>query len=385
MVAPAGFQAAGVAAGIKPEGDLDLALVAAASPTAAAAVFTVNSAAAPPVRLSREHLGAGVGIRTVVLNSGCANAATGPAGDAAALATAVRTASALGCAVEQVMVGSTGPIGTQLPLDRVLTGVDAASTSLSGRISAGTTAAEAILTTDTKAKEVVVGGAGFTVGGMAKGSGMVRPDMATMLAVLTTDAVVEAAGLELALRRAVDASFHGLNIDGCPSTNDMVAVLASGASGTTPGSNELASALSAACRRLAELMAEDAEGASRVVTIRVEGAATDTEARVAGRAIADSTLVRASFYGGDPNWGRLVAALGSSEVPFDPMALDIAYEGVQVACEGTAATFDADTLATQLAAGDYTVSIDLGTGPGSATVWTTDLTPEYVTFNAGPS
>lgn len=382
MVAPAGFQAAGVAAGIKPHSDLDLALVAAAEPAAAAAVFTVNSAAAAPIQLSRQHLAAGVGVRAVILNSGCANAATGPAGDAATFATAVRTASALGCGVEQVLVASTGPIGTKLPLERVLTGVDTASVSLSGHASAGTAAAAAILTTDTTTKEVVVGGDGFRVGGMAKGAGMVRPDMATMLAVLTTDAAVEATELDAALRQAVDGSFHGLNLDGCPSTNDMVVAIASGASGRVPAGGELALALTNACRELARLMAEDAEGASRVVTIQVDGAASDTEARLAGRAVADSALVRSAFYGGDPNWGRIVASLGSSRVPFDPLALDIAYEGIQVARAGTAVPFDAATLVARMAAGDFTVSIAVGPGPGSATVLTTDLTPEYVIFNA---
>lgn len=321
----------------------------------------------------------------MVINSGCANAATGPSGEAAAVATAVRVATAIDCEPEQVVVGSTGQIGTKLPLDRVLSGIDAAAAALSGDSEAGRAAAEAIMTTDTVPKEVVVLGDGFAVGGMAKGAGMVRPDMATMLVVLTTDAVVSDAELDAALRPAVDISFHGLNIDGCPSTNDMVVAMASGASGRRPNPSQLAAAFGAACAQLARLLAADAEGASRVVSIDVRGAATDAAARFAGRTIADSALVRASFYGGDPNWGRVVGALGAGPIDFDPAFVNVAYGGVPVARKGEAIGFDEFDLAARLGSGDFTVRISLGDGPGSATVLTTDLTPEYVRFNAEPS
>jgi glutamate N-acetyltransferase/amino-acid N-acetyltransferase len=384
VVAPRGFRAAGVTAGLKPDGALDLALVAAEEMTGVAALFTTNQAAAAPVRLSRRHL-AIARSRAVVINSGCANAATGPAGEAAAVATAVRAATALGCEPEEIIIGSTGLIGTKLPLERVLNGVDTAAASLSAATANGLAAAEAIMTTDTVAKEVVVAGEGFLVGGMAKGAGMVRPDMATMLVVLTTDAAVSDTDLDAALRPAVDGSFHGLNIDGCPSTNDMVVALASGASGNRPDPDQLAAAFVQACNQLARLLAADAEGASRVVSIEVRGARTDDAARTAGRALADSALVRASFYGGDPNWGRVVGALGAGPIEFDPLLVDVAYAGVLVARNGEAMEVDAAALAEDLAAGDFTVSISLGDGPGSATVLTTDLTPDYVRFNAEPS
>jgi len=385
VVAPIGFLAAGVAAGIKPRAALDLAIVKAESVTGAAAMFTVNRAAAAPVRLSRRHLASSSGIRAIVINSGCANAATGPAGEAAAVATAVRGASALACAPEQVIVGSTGQIGTRLPLDRVLAGIDEATTQLSADGPAGRAAAEAIMTTDTHPKEVVVSRDHFTIGGMAKGAGMVRPDMATMLVVLTTDAVVNDEELDTALRPAVDQAFHGLNIDGCTSTNDMVVALASGAAGHRPESNDLAEAVAEACGSLAGLLAADAEGASRVISIVVSGAATDDAARVAGRGIADSVLVRASFYGGDPNWGRIVGALGGSPVEFEPREVNVSYDGVQVAGNGEALAVEVPDLGDRLAAGDFTVNVEMGDGPGSATVLTTDLTPEYVRFNAEPS
>ncbi len=384
MVAPRGFRAAGIAAGLKPDGALDLALVAAEEMTGVAALFTTNQAAAAPVRLSRRHL-AIARSRAVVINSGCANAATGSAGEAAAVATAVRAATALGCEPEEIIIGSTGLIGTKLPLERMLNGVDTAAASLSTATASGLAAAEAIMTTDTVPKEVVVAGEGFLVGGMAKGAGMVRPDMATMLVVLTTDAAVSDTDLDAALRPAVDSSFHGLNIDGCPSTNDMVVALASGASGNRPDPDQLAAAFEQACSQLARLLAADAEGASRVVSIEVRGARTDDAARSAGRALADSALVRASFYGGDPNWGRVVGALGAGPIELDPLLVDVAYAGELVARNGEAMEFDAAALAEDLAAGDFTVSISLGDGPGSATVLTTDLTPDYVRFNAEPS
>ena len=378
VTAPKGFTAAGVIAGIKDDGSLDLALVATDGPAVAAGVFTKNLAAAAPVMLSRNHLAQGPTLRAVVINSGCANAATGPAGDAAAAAMVGEVAGLLGCAPADVLVCSTGPIGPQLPSPAVSAGIAAAVEGLDA--ASGHDAAHAILTTDTVPKEVVVDGRGFTVGGMAKGAGMVRPDMATMLAVLTTDAEAEPEALDEALRIAVDHSFHSLNIDGCPSTNDSVIVAASGRSGVRPDPLDLAAALTTASESLAAQLAADAEGASRVVTLSVSGAADNDTARDLARAVADSALVRASFYGGDPNWGRIVGALGASGIESDPRTIRIAFAGVVVADDGIGVGVDEDEVAVALV-GDFEVEITVGGGRGRARVLTTDLTPEYVRFN----
>jgi glutamate N-acetyltransferase/amino-acid N-acetyltransferase len=380
VTAPGGFSASGVASGIK-SGDLDLALIVADAPATAAAVFTTNTAAAPPVELCRSHLAVSSKVSAVVANSGCANAGTGAQGKSDALAMADGTALLAGCPVDQVLVASTGPIGPVLPMAEVLDGIASAHGALDSTEQAGTLAARSIMTTDTIAKEVTVAGPGFTVGGMAKGSGMIRPDMATMLCFLTTDAVLDPADLQAALTSAVDASFHALNIDGCGSTNDTVVVLASGASGVSPELSVLEAALTQACVELAGMMAADAEGASRVVTIEVSGARDDRAARDAGRAIADSALVRASFYGGDPNWGRLLGALGASELSFDANRFGVAYNGIHVAAGGVAIAHDAPAALDNMESGDLAVSVTVGDGPGRATILTTDLTPEYVVFN----
>jgi glutamate N-acetyltransferase/amino-acid N-acetyltransferase len=382
VTAPLGFTAAGVAAGIKGDGALDLALVAADGPAVGAGVFTTNRAAAAPVRLSREHLAFDPVVRAVVLNSGCANAATGFEGAAVASMMAGEVAQLLECGVEDVLVCSTGPIGTQLPADAAASGITTAIGALDA--DAGHEAATAILTTDTVTKEVIVAGDGFTVGGMAKGAGMVRPDMATMLAVLTTDAVVTHQVLDETLRAAVDRSFHSLNIDGCPSTNDSVVAIASHASGLRPEPRDLAAALVAACESLAAQLAADAEGASRVVALSVSGATDDSTARHLGRAVADSVLVRASFFGGDPNWGRIVGAIGAAGVPVDVNLVGVAYEGVLVAERGVGLAVDEDAVAALLH-GDFEVRISVGDGPGRARILTTDLTPDYVQFNGGRS
>lgn len=381
VTAAEGFRAQGVSSGIKPGRELDLAVIAADGPVNAAAVFTTNQATAAPVIVSKAHLASGTGIAAIVANSGCANAATGAQGEAAARAMAAATAGTLDCAPGQVLVASTGPIGTQLPLDAVLAGIELATGDLGTGGGGGARAAAAILTTDSVAKEATVAAGGYKVGGMAKGSGMIRPDMATMLAFLTTDARVSAADLSAALGPAVDGSFHSLNIDGCASTNDTVAVLASGASGVSPSVGELALSFSEVCVRLSEMMAADAEGASRVVEINVRGAASDTAARVAGRAMADSVLVRASFFGGDPNWGRLIGAVGASGVHFDPLIFEVAYEGITVAQHGVAVAFDEAEVLDRMERGDLTIDVAIGDGNGIARVLTTDLTPDYVVFN----
>ena len=382
VTAPRGFRATGVAAGIKPDGKLDLALVVGDTDLVAAAVFTTNQAAAAPVQVSREQLANGKSMRAVVLNSGGANAGTGGRGNADARATINATASAVECSHKEVLVCSTGGIGKVLPIRNVINGISAAARQLEASAEAGSLAARAIMTTDTVPKESTFAGDGFVVGGMAKGAGMVRPDMATMLVVVTTDAVVDAAELDAALRTAVDESFHALNIAGCPSTNDTVILLASGASGTHPGPDALTAAITAVCWDLANQLAADAEGASRVVTINVVGAATDALARRAGRIVADSALVRSAFYGGDPNWGRLLGALGASSVEFDPATFGIAYNGIDIARNGIAVAHDGQALHDAIATGDFTVTMTVGNGPGEARVITTDLTPDYVTFNA---
>ncbi|MFP3914630.1 MAG: bifunctional glutamate N-acetyltransferase/amino-acid acetyltransferase ArgJ [Actinomycetota bacterium] len=370
-----GFSAGGVYAGIKASGDLDLALVDAGRPVPAAAVFTSNTVAAPPVHLSRRHISDG-SARAVVLSSGCANAATGRRGEEAAEQTAALVAARLGCEKTDVIVCSTGPIGGVVPVDRIEAGLGDLDLSERG----GGEAARAILTTDSRAKEETWEGPGFRVGGMAKGAGMIRPDMATMLAVVTTDADVPSPVLQETLREAAARTFNALNIDGCESTNDTLVLLASGASGVRPEAGDFGAGLEQVCRGLARQMAEDAEGASRVVTIDLRGAADDAAALTLARAVADSALVRASFYGADPNWGRVLAALGSTRQPFDPGSTSVAYEGVVVAEGGVDAGVDHGPVSEKMG-GDFTVTVRVGDGPGTCSLLTTDLTPEYVRFN----
>jgi glutamate N-acetyltransferase/amino-acid N-acetyltransferase len=385
VTAPRGFRAQGVSCGIKAGGVLDMALIVAQAPVAAAAVFTTNQAAAAPVTLSRAHIGSPAGIRAIVANSGCANAATGPPGEANALRMAREAGGAIGCPAEHILVASTGSIGSQLPIDAVVEGITLSAAGLEAGDDAATRAATAIMTTDWVPKEVTISSAGYRIGGMAKGSGMIRPDMATMLAFLTTDAEVSPGDLNTALKVAVDRSFHALNIDGCSSTNDTVAVLASGAARVRPPLDEFTAALSQACSRLSEMMAADAEGAARVVEIFIAGATSDATARSAGRVIADSALVRASFFGGDPNWGRLIAALGASAIRFDPADFEVAYQGIVVARHGAGVGFDESALVATMESGDLSISIRIGEGSGAARVLTTDLTPDYVHFNGDRS
>ncbi len=294
--------------------------------------------------------------------------------------TANRTAELLSCSPEDVLVCSTGTIGTHLAPEAITGGVVDAIAALGEDEVNALAAATAIMTTDSEPKEVIVEAEGFTVGGMAKGAGMIRPDMATMLVVLTTDAAVSAPVLDQALRVAVDHSFHALNVDGCPSTNDTVIAMASGASGVSPEPDVLAAALTGAAVDLASHIAADAEGATRVVTMAVTGAADDAAARNIGRKVADSVLVRSSFYGADPNWGRIVAALGEvdDEVEFD--GLTIAFAGTTVVRKGAGVPFDEDAVSEAME-GDFGVTMCVGGGPGTARVFTTDLTPEYVMFN----
>jgi glutamate N-acetyltransferase/amino-acid N-acetyltransferase len=381
VTAPAGFVAAGVHCGIKASGAPDLALVATAdgAPVSAAGVFTSNLATAAPVLVSRAHLSETSGrSAAVVLNSGNANAATGKQGYDDAERTCALVAAGLHCRAEEVLVCSTGLIGIPLPMDAVESGVGplVAARSAGG----GPDAAEAIRTTDTCRKEVVVPGNGFTVGGMAKGAAMLAPNMATMLAVLTTDAAIDPAGLQGALADALDSSFNALSIDGCTSTNDTVLLLAGGRTGPVD-EGALRAAVGEACRSLAEQMAGDAEGATKVVRVRVTGAVSTEEARRAARRVAESQLVKCSLFGADPYWGRVVSELGSAGVAFDPDVVSIAYGSTVVASNGVATAHDAAAVARHLAGRHVEIAADLGLGAAEATILTNDLTPAYIDEN----
>jgi glutamate N-acetyltransferase/amino-acid N-acetyltransferase len=384
VTAAAGFSAAGVASGIK-AGALDIAVLVADELIPTAGVFTQNQAAAAPVILDRESLQRSALKRAIVVNSGCANAATGDQGLANGRAMAETLAEEIGCGPGDVLVGSTGTIGPQLPMRRVLPGIRSAAARLSATSEAATLAATAIMTTDSVAKEAVAQGDGWVVGGMSKGAGMVRPDMATMLAFITSDALVEPDALDATLGTAVGASFNSLNIDGCESTNDSVIAMASGASGVIPNRIQFAAAEEEVCRSLARQMAHDAEGASRVVTIDVIGATSDDEARALGRTVTDSALVRSSFYGGDVNPGRILGAMGTSRIKIHLERIQVAYADVVVFEGGMQTDYDEPGLLRSLESGNFSMTIDLGDGAGRAHIVTTDLTPEYVVFNGARS
>ncbi len=379
VVAAMGFRAAGLATGIKGSGDTDMALIATDHPVPAVAVFTTSLTAAPPVQVTREHVASGMA-KAIVINSGAANAGTGAGGILDARTMAAAVARELGCEDTDVLVCSTGPIGGRLPMDRILDAIPLLVAGLGNGDEHGLAAARGILTTDSAEKVSVFQGDGWTIGGMAKGAGMVRPDMATMLAFVTTDALVGSEALSDILGPVCDVTFNSLNIDGCQSTNDTVIVMASGASGIDPGVEELAAALEEVCRDLARQMAGDAEGASKVITIQVSGAADDRSARRLGMAVADSALVRSSFYGGDPNWGRILAALGVAGEKIESDRIGISYAGTIVCENGTRVEFDDDVVSSLLGA-DFPVGIVVGVGEGKATITTTDLTPDYVVFN----
>jgi glutamate N-acetyltransferase/amino-acid N-acetyltransferase len=382
VTTPGGFRAAGVAAGLKSSGGLDVALIVNDGPQAAAAgVFTANRVKAAPVLWSQQVLRGGE-IRAVVLNSGGANACTGPLGFQDTHATAERVAAALGGEIGagQVAVCSTGLIGNRLPMDRLLPGVDKAAGELSPDGGGG--AALAIMTTDTRPKTVTVAGTGYTVGGMAKGAGMLAPGLATMLVVLTTDAVAEPATLDAALRQACRVTFDRLDSDGCMSTNDTVLLLASGAAGVTPGEDDLAAAVTAACADLAMQLLGDAEGSTKDIAIVVSGAASEDDAVQVGRAIARSNLVKCAFFGNDPNWGRILSAVGTTAAVFDPDAIDVSINGVQI-CRGGAA--GADRSEVDLAGRAVEVWVELHAGDAAATIWTNDLSLDYVHENSAYS
>lgn len=383
ITSPEGFAAAGLASGIKASGALDLALVTTSDGKAVptAATFTSNLAAAAPVQVSRDHLRSSGGrIAGVVVNSGNANAATGARGRADALRMCELTASGLGVPVEQVLVCSTGLIGIPLPMDRIEEGIPGLVSARSSSNQSAEDAACGILTTDSSRKEVLVEGSSFTVAGMAKGAGMLAPDMATMLAFLTTDAAVEPAPLASLLRGAVGHSFNSMTVDGCTSTNDTVVLMASGCAGTVDMA-ELAEAVAEACSSLAGQMLADAEGASKIFQVRVSAARSDGEAHRAAKKVADSLLVKCSFNGGDPYWGRVASDLGSAGVEFDMDLLEIAYGGVTVCRGGVAAAHDERAVADHLSGAMVDLHCRLGIGEGEAVVMGVDLGHGYIDEN----
>jgi glutamate N-acetyltransferase/amino-acid N-acetyltransferase len=380
ITAPQGFRAAGVAAGLKSTGAKDVALVVNDGPRHdSASVFTANRCKANPVLWSEQVVRDGT-VRAVVLNSGGANCYTGPDGFQTTHAVAERVAEHLGIGALDVVVCSTGLIGLANDRAQVLAGVDEAYAALDP--DGGGDAAGAIMTTDSVSKQVVVEGAGWSIGGMAKGAGMLAPQLATMLVVLTTDAVVDAADLDTALRSATRVSFDRLDSDGCMSTNDTVTVLASGASGITPSLDDLTEALTRACTDLAMQLLADAEGADHEIAITTLGAATEDDAVAVGRSVARSNLFKAAVFGKDPNWGRVLASIGTTDAAFDPADLDVAMNGVWVCRSSTPA---ADPATVDLTGREVTVTIDLKAGEARATVWTNDLTHAYVHENSAYS
>lgn len=380
VVHPRGFRAAGVAAGLKSSGAPDLALVVNDGPErVAAGVFTRNKVKAAPVLWSEQVLTTGA-LRAVVLNSGGANACTGAQGFQTAHATAERAAELLGCGPVEVAVCSTGLIGAQLPRDAVLAGVVAAHAALGAEEAAGTAAATAIMTTDTVVKQAVADSpAGWRIGGTTKGAGMIAPSMATMLSVLTTDAVLDAAELDAALRAAVRVSFDRLDVDGSMSTNDTVLLLSSGASGVRADPAEFEAALTTVCTDLARQMQADAEGVTKRITVRVTGAVSEDEAVTVARTVARDSLVKTALFGSDANWGRIAAAVGYSAAAVDPDRLDIAINDVALCTGGVAA---GGRGSVDLSGPDIVVAVALGLGAGAGEILTTDLSHGYVEENS---
>jgi len=380
VTAAKGFRAAGVAAGLKRSGLADVAVVVNDGPvTAAAGVFTGNRVKAAPVLWSEQVLTSGR-LRAVVLNSGGANACTGPEGFQDTHRTAEHLAGLLQCGAGEVAVCSTGLIGERLPMEQLLAGVDKATVGLSAN--GGSDAADAICTTDTHRKEAVASGDGVTVGGMAKGAGMLAPGLATMLCVITTDAEASAAELDTALRAATRRTFDRVDTDGCMSTNDTVLLLASGASGKHLSADALFELVHQVCEDLCNQLVADAEGASKFVTIDVRNAATEDDAVEVGRAVARSNLLKCALHGNDPNWGRVLSAVGTTSAEFDADRVDVAINDVWICRAGAAA---ADRGLVDMRPRDVTITVDLNAGKESATIRTTDLTAAYVHENSAYS
>jgi glutamate N-acetyltransferase / amino-acid N-acetyltransferase len=387
VTAPLGFRAAGVAAGLKESGQPDVAVVLNDGPSrAAAAVFTRNRVQAAPVTWTRQVVSGGR-VRAVVLNSGGANACTGAAGFQDTHAAAEHLATAIDDSAGEIAVCSTGLIGERLPMDKLLSGVDAAVAAVSR--AGGMFAADAIRTTDTVVKIAFRNGIPsasstgvYTVGGMAKGAGMIAPALATMLCVLTTDADLPPAELDAALRSAVGQTFDRLDTDGCMSTNDTVLLLASGATGVHPDVGEFTVTLTEVCADLARQLQLDAEGAQKMIAIEVIGAASEADAVTVGRAVARSNLVKCAIGGEDPNWGRILSAVGTTDAVFEPDRLNVAVNGVWVCRHGAAGD---ERAKADLTPKDVTITVDLSAGPQSAVILTTDLTAAYVHENSAYS
>jgi glutamate N-acetyltransferase/amino-acid N-acetyltransferase len=380
VTAAQGFIAAGVAAGLKSSGGLDVALVVNQGPlNAAAAVFTLNRAKANPILWSQQAICDGV-VSAIVLNSGGANCFTGTEGFQVTHATAEEAAAAMGVSAGDVLVCSTGLIGIQLDRDKLLGGVRAAASAATG--DGGTDAATAIMTTDSHPKTSVSSGQGWAVGGMAKGAGMLAPGLATMLVVITTDAVLDSAELDTALRAATRISFDRLDSDGCMSTNDQVTLMASGASGIRPPVGEFQDALNQVCTDLAHQLMADAEGASHEITIEVTGAVTEDDAIEVGRSVARNNLFKAAMFGGDANWGRVLAAIGTTNAPFDPYNVDVSMNGVRVCHAGEP---DQPRELVDLTPRAVLLEIALNAGEAAATILTNDLTHDYVHENSAYS
>ena len=389
-----GFRAAGVACGIKKSGALDLALVASDRPCTGAAVFTTNKIQSPSVTFDRELLARRAErIDAVVINSGCANAITGARGFADAREMARLGAAALGNEDTGVVVMSTGVIGQHLPMDRVADGIRLAVAALSQDAAGGHAAARAIMTTDTRPKEaaarVEIGGAVVTLGGMCKGAGMIHPDMATMLAMIFTDAAITPDALSAAVRYAADRSFNAVTVDGDASTNDTFLVLANGLAGNAPIQEQespafvqFRDALTAVAIRLAQEIARDGEGATKFVTIRVRGARSFEEARQGARVVATSSLVKTAIFGEDANWGRVLAAIGRSGIDVDPDRIALWFDDLQLVADGAPLPYAESDAHATLTKPEVTITVDLGLGDGDATVWTCDLSHDYVSINA---
>jgi glutamate N-acetyltransferase / amino-acid N-acetyltransferase len=380
VTAPLGFRAAGVAAGLKQSGRPDVAVVLNDGPSrAAAAVFTTNRVQAAPVAWTRQVVKGGR-VRAVVLNSGGANACTGPLGFQDTHATAEHLAAALHDSAGEIAVCSTGLIGERLPMGKLLPGVDAAVAEASR--AGGLAAADAIRTTDTVVKIAFRRPDGYSIGGMAKGAGMLAPGLATMLCVLTTDADLGPAELDAALRSATAVTFDRLDTDGCMSTNDTVLLMASGAAGVRPDKTEFTQALTDVCADLARQLQLDAEGANKMITIEVVGAASETDAVTAGRAVARNNLLKCAIGGEDPNWGRVLSAVGTTDAVFEPDRLNVAINGIWVCRHGAPGD---ERGKVDLKPKDVTITVDLSAGPHSAVILTTDLTTAYVHENSAYS
>jgi len=378
VTAAGGFVATGLEVGLKNRGGKDLALVQNVGPLkSAAVVFTSNRAKANPILWSQQVIADGI-VEGIVLNSGGANCYTGSRGFQVTHSTAEAFAEKLGVSSGDILVCSTGLIGDQLPLDKIVAGIEKADLATDG----GEAASEAILTTDTHPKRSIVRGNGWTIGGMAKGAGMLAPGLATMLVVITTDAVVDSAQLDASLRAATRVTFDRLDSDGCMSTNDQVTLLASGASGVSPEPADFTAAVTQVCDELAQLLQEDAEGASHDIVIETVNAVTEDDAVEVGRAVARNNLFKAAVFGNDPNWGRVLAAIGTTMAPFDPYAVDVSMNGVMV-CRSGEPGEPRDLV--DLTARRVHVLIDLKAGSAAATIRTNDLTHDYVHENSAYS